>query len=437
MCKDNTDSSTKLVTKMDGTRKHAWVIEPPTANNNTASLTDDGVEFIAAHKYKPGHYTVLDAILNPIWTSLTELLPLSLAPNMVTFIGALHCGLSYAITWYHAPNFDRPLPDWVVFLSGYCTIAYYTFDCMDGKQARRTGQSSPLGQLFDHGFDCICNLAHLSTSAGYLMLGGLTQKDSRFFFGFQGSLFFAFFMAQWEEYYTGALPHAMGNLGVTEVNYAIGTVAIINAFIDRENWMATLGSVIPQQVLNMVGGVIPDYFLEMQLKHLGMCGWYLLGVVLITGCLARVIGHDNVKKNKLAFIALSKLLTPFLICIAPYWLPPSILQNELRFISVAGGLLMSFLSKKIICFSMAKQTFASIQIEALPYLATLLWIRYDRNLSDQGARFVLGGLCVWNAFRLIKFASIAIDQICTRLDINCMTIKEKKVDDADAWKKVH
>lgn len=26
-------------------------------------------------------------------------------------------------------------------------------DCMDGKQARRTGSSSPLGQLFDHGCD--------------------------------------------------------------------------------------------------------------------------------------------------------------------------------------------------------------------------------------------------------------------------------------------
>lgn len=28
---------------------------------------------------------------------------------------------------------------------------YSTFDNIDGKQARRTGSSSPLGQLFDHG----------------------------------------------------------------------------------------------------------------------------------------------------------------------------------------------------------------------------------------------------------------------------------------------
>jgi hypothetical protein len=27
----------------------------------------------------------------------------------------------------------------------------YTFDAVDGKQARRTNSSSPLGELFDHG----------------------------------------------------------------------------------------------------------------------------------------------------------------------------------------------------------------------------------------------------------------------------------------------
>ena len=192
------------------TTEHIWIFEPATSNNNSKSLTDTGVSLIAAHKYKPGKYTFLDNFLNPFWTGLTELLPMWLAPNMVTFVGAMHCATSYCCTWYYSNNFDVPLPDWVVFLSGYCTIAYYTFDCMDGKQARRTGQSSPLGQLFDHGFDCICNLCHISTQAGYLLVGG-----TNWFLGLQGSLFFAFFMAQWEEYYTGELPHAMGNFGVT------------------------------------------------------------------------------------------------------------------------------------------------------------------------------------------------------------------------------
>jgi len=34
-------------------------------------------------------------------------------------------------------------------------VLYTWLDCLDGKQARRTGTSSPLGQLFDHGCDAL------------------------------------------------------------------------------------------------------------------------------------------------------------------------------------------------------------------------------------------------------------------------------------------
>ena len=42
-------------------------------------------------------------------------------------------------------------PRWVFFLGGFAVLAYLHLDCIDGKQARRTKSSSPLGQLFDHG----------------------------------------------------------------------------------------------------------------------------------------------------------------------------------------------------------------------------------------------------------------------------------------------
>lgn len=412
----------------DGTTKHTWVFEPATSESNTQSLSDEGVEAIADHKYKPGHYTFMDNLLNPMWTSLTELLPMSLAPNMVTFIGAMHCWLAYSVTWYHSPNFDTPLPNWVVFLSGYCTIAYYTFDCMDGKQARRTGTSSPLGQLFDHGFDCICNLAHVSTQAGYLSVGG-----SGWFFAFQGSLFFAFFMAQWEEYYTGELPHAMGNFGVTEVNYGMGLFAILNSFLDREKlWTTLVGDFIPAALKSIVEStpIIPGWILEMQIRHFGLAGWFTISFVLIMGSFYNVLTHEFVTKNGLQFSAVSKLFTPLLIAIAPFWLPTHVMENETRHLSVCMGLLMSFLTKKMICFSMAKQTYASLQMEAIPYWAVILLIRYDsRNqniITDPVANALLGFLCVYYAYRLLSWASSAIDQICERLDINCFTIKEKK-----------
>lgn len=128
----------------DDTLAPCLLQEPPSGAGN---ISPSGLHFIANHEYRPSEYTHLDNLLNPAWTYLTELLPLWLAPNMVTTIGGLHCGVSYGLLWWYSPDFDRSPPDWVVFLAGYCTFAYYTLDCMDGKQARRTGSSSPLGQL--------------------------------------------------------------------------------------------------------------------------------------------------------------------------------------------------------------------------------------------------------------------------------------------------
>lgn len=407
---------------VDNRLLHTWVFEPATSNMNTKALTDAGVEAIANHQYKSGKYTFLDNLLNPVWTGLTELLPMWLAPNMVTILGTMHCVVAYATVWYYAPNFDTAVPDWVVGLAGYCSVAYYTFDCMDGKQARRTGSSSPLGQLFDHGCDCICNLAHVSTVTSYIMVGG-----TRWFFSLFGSLFFCFFVAQWEEYYTGELPHAMGNFGVTEVNYILGFLAIGNAFIDREAfWTSALGDYLPG---------LPSALGSMELRHFGLSAWLMTSCILLSASIHRVLNHENVfqpSENKdLRVSSASKLTTPFLISIVPYLLSDKIIQQETRALSICMGLLLSYLTMKMICFSMAQQSYASIQMEAVPFFGIIFLIMTDaRNASFLELhpllpRVLLGGLCVWYAHRLLDFARKAIEQICTRLDIRCFSIKPK------------
>lgn len=56
-------------------------------------------------------------------------------------------------------------PRWVYAMGGLAVAVYANLDSIDGKQARRTGSSSPLGQLFDHGIDAYA--VHLST-AGFM-----------------------------------------------------------------------------------------------------------------------------------------------------------------------------------------------------------------------------------------------------------------------------
>jgi len=418
------DSSSKEHDKhhadIDLTQMHVWVWE----DAESSVLTKEGLENIANHTYTPGSYTVLDTALNPIWSALTDMLPMNLAPNMVTTLGGLHCGFAYAVTWYYSPNFELAVPDWVCVLNGYCTIAYYTLDCMDGKQARRTGTSSPLGQLFDHGFDCICNLAHLSNIGAFAMFGG-----SYYYFMVQATIQFCFFMAQWEEYYTHILPHATGNIGVTEVNYAMGLISLLNGLFDREAvYKAPVNEILPEAILNMVPESYTHYTEEYEIRHFLAVMWTIFSFGLISLSFVRTFSY--LKDPWMCAVATSKLLSPALLSLGFFWIQPVVIRDFSREISVAFGLAFSIITKKMIIYSMAKMSFAALQFDILPVLVLgVLWNQFDHNMTKPGVELLWRSLCVWYAYRLISFARGAINEICARLDINCFTIKQKNEKD--------
>jgi len=52
-------------------------------------------------------------------------------------------------------------PRWAFFLCAVGLFVYQSLDAIDGKQARRTGTSTPLGELFDHGCDSISTGEHI------------------------------------------------------------------------------------------------------------------------------------------------------------------------------------------------------------------------------------------------------------------------------------
>jgi len=58
------------------------------------------------------------------------------------------------LLWY-TPTLDQDCPPWVYASWAIGLFLYQTFDAVDGSQARRTHQSGPLGELFDHGVDAV------------------------------------------------------------------------------------------------------------------------------------------------------------------------------------------------------------------------------------------------------------------------------------------
>lgn len=64
-------------------------------------------------------------------------------------------------------------PAWVYVLTALSVVAYVNLDCMDGKQARRTGSSSPLGQVSRHAFQVGSGAER---GLGYAVLARLTSR---------------------------------------------------------------------------------------------------------------------------------------------------------------------------------------------------------------------------------------------------------------------
>jgi len=105
------------------------------------------------------------------------------------------------LIFFANPNdLQGEVPRWMCILAAVGQLAYVILDNCDGKQARKTGSSSPLGLLFDHGCDAI------NTFISGLSLFAVLQLGNNMWsiWGFIVT-FVTFFMATWEEYYIEAL----------------------------------------------------------------------------------------------------------------------------------------------------------------------------------------------------------------------------------------
>ena len=99
--------------------------------------------------------------MQPFWEWFVKLFPLvsklrfslkfefifaqSVAPNMITLLGLVGNGVGLLIMLSMDTTFSQELPVWVYLFGAFALFMYQTLDAIDGKQARRTGTSGPLG----------------------------------------------------------------------------------------------------------------------------------------------------------------------------------------------------------------------------------------------------------------------------------------------------
>ncbi len=114
-------------------------------------------------------------------------------------------------------------------------MAYHTLDNMDGKQARKLGNSTPLGMIMDHGFDAL-GLIFLSLGMSRIICIDFDLILWVFTFG----VTFTFYLSAWCQY------HSQGIMILGVVNAvddgipAIALFSFYSAIFGQSLWLTPI-----------------------------------------------------------------------------------------------------------------------------------------------------------------------------------------------------
>ena len=315
---------------------------------------------------------------------------------------------------------------------------YQTMDNVDGKQARRTGTSSGLGELFDHGIDSLnCTLASLLETAAM----GLGTSHAGVFTALCPCL--PMFFSTWETYHTHTLYLGYVN-GPTEGLLIACLIMAISGIYGPEIWT--------QPLVDFFGDSFPSLT-----AMLGQTTFRDIWIGLIVGSL--IVGHIpfcvlNVararRKNNLPVAPVFLEWTPMVVYTLAIgtWVfsPYSTLmrENHLVLFCLTLSLVFDRMTTKMILAHLTRQPFPYWTVMLTPLVGGALLGNLPRfGLPQVSAKFELLYLWAYFIFSVIvyfRWAYLVITAICDFLGINALTIpKEKQIANkqARAAEKIH
>lgn len=294
-------------------------------------------------------------------------------------------------------------------------------DNVDGKQARRTGTSSGLGELFDHGIDSLnCTLASLCETAAM----GFGTSPVGAFTALIPCL--PMFFSTWETYHTHTLYLGVFN-GPTEGLIIACIIMILSGFYGPEIWNQPLSTLIdfsyfPSIVSPIGSSSMRDLWAPIIL--------YSVFVGHVPFCVYHVIKARQAKNLPVLPVFLEWTPMAVYTFSIGIWIfsPHSTLMDENHLVLFC--LTMSFvfgrMTTKIILAHLTRQPF--------PYWTVMLWPLLGGavlgNLPRLGFPAVTPNVEVWYLRAYFVFATIAyfrwaylvISSICNYLGISCLTI---------------
>jgi len=311
-----------------------------------------------------------------------------MAPNLITLSGFSFVIVNLITLLWYNPTLDQDCPPWVYASWAVGLFLYQTFDAVDGSQARRTHQSGPLGELFDHGVDAVNTSLECLIFAASQNLGMGWKTVLTLF----GSLL-TFYVQTWDEYHTKTL-----TLGIVS-----GPVEgiIILVFVYAFTAFKGGASFWQQSMFATVG--VPKYeFIPEYIYNLPFNEWWMVqgGIVLVLNTVQSAVNVIKVRrgrgdKSRGALLGLVPFFVTWTLIPAYLWLNPEILYNHLVPFVFFAGLVNAYSVGQIITAHLVQLPFPYYNVLVLPlaygvfdslgpFLQRNIGLGWPSALGDQG-----------------------------------------------------
>uniref|UniRef100_A0A2A4J6I1 diacylglycerol cholinephosphotransferase n=1 Tax=Heliothis virescens TaxID=7102 RepID=A0A2A4J6I1_HELVI len=355
---------------------------------------------LSEHKYSCTSASILDAWLQPWWCWLVSKTPLWLAPNLITILGLIVNIVTTLILVWFSPDARQEPPRWACALCALGVFIYQSLDAIDGKQARRTGSQSPLGELFDHGCDSISTVF---IALGACIAVKLGEYPTWMFFQCFCAMTL-FYCAHWQAYVTGTLK--MGRIDVTEAQYSIMGIHLVSAILGPSFWATQLP-------INVTLNLVSNYAVV------------ILTTYLVVGYVT-VIMKGGVGKNGSTVAGTSILspVIPFSLVVVPAFIifqksESNVYQHHPSLYILAFGMVAAKVTNRLVVAHMTKSEMEYYDWSLLGPAMLFLNQYFNHALPEY---YVLWLCTIWVCVDLVRYCGQICLEICTHLRIQLFRI---------------
>lgn len=384
-------------------------IEQTIIGGSDELLQDRSLANLRKYKYRSTDTSPTSKyILNPFWTWSATFMPRWLAPNVITLIGISAIFLCNFIVIFWCSDFRSALSRPVYLFFAVSLFFYQTMDNIDGKQARATGTSSPLGELFDHGIDSLnCVLGAIVLCAS-LTTGSTPMAAVSIVAPMIGMYF-----STWETYYTHTL--YLGFVNAPTEGLLVAVAFHLGATFYGAEW-----------------GSLEIFGIPVRLW------WYLmlvstLALIHIPSCVLNVHRYIHRTEDepsthmRSAIFRLGPILLIVLSCYI--WLsgPNSRVLSESRLLAF-GWLLMFVVGRTTTSVILSHLCLQQLSWRSLPLALLCIGAALFGVLPRIGLAipideiWYLHSVMVFNGIYFLLYSKLVIDRITNYLGIRCFTV---------------